>query len=213
MAIMERTQISAILLAGGRSSRMQGRDKALVEYRGKPMIDHVLDSVYGSVRRILISYNGPSEKLSDLGLQVIPDRFEGFQGPLAGIASCLDSVDTDFTLVVPCDTPNLPKDLVARLSGAMDATVDLVHARDPVRSHPLIMLARTTLLASVSDYLARGGRSVMGWCELQSRRAVVFADASAFRNMNEMKDLGPEAATGADSFMDESIRGSPEYRK
>ncbi len=190
---MDKSDITAILLAGGQSSRMNGEDKALVSYRGQPLIQHVVNCVAPQVGRFLVSYNRIPNALDvidfKLDFRVVSDDIEGFQGPLAGIAACVPFINSALTLVVPCDTPKLPRDLVMQMNQAMGGNEQLVYASDPLRSHPLILLARTQVLETTKDYLASGRRSVMGWCESQVYGVVEFADGSAFENLNSLDQL------------------------
>lgn len=202
-------ELTAILLAGGQASRMGFQDKALVNYKGRPLIAHVLDAIRGRVGSIVISYNRPPENLDWLvqeysqgqvtvdatSISIVPDQINASLtteslGPLAGIASCRPLVKTAFALILPCDMPDLPTDLVDRLAEALGG-YDLAYAADGQGQQPLIMLTRTQALETIDAYLADGNRSVIGWCELQHCGVASFADSAGFRNVNRRESPGP----------------------
>ncbi len=177
---------TAIILAGGRGSRMGHRDKAWVEYRGKPLIRHVIDKIAADVAAIIISYNRSEAKFARLPYPRFTDTRVGFQGPLSGIATCAPHVATELTLVLPCDMPLLPDDLLARLRSALGSQ-DLVIAQEGQRLQSLVMLARTETLATIQGYLMTGQRSVAGWYEGLDYAVVQFGEGSgAFLNINDL---------------------------
>ena len=181
--------ITAIVLAGGQGSRMNHEDKAWVSHLGKPLILHVLERITTYVDQIVISRNSDNQAYETLGYKCVSDLYADYQGPLAGIASCAPGVDTEFTLVVPCDTPSLPSDLVERLSSRISGT-DIVVASHAGKIEPLIFLARTETLDSIPAYLSTQRRSVMGWLESNEYREARFEnDSRAFENINKTSQL------------------------
>ncbi len=180
---------TAIILAGGRGSRMGDRDKAWVEYRGKPLIRHVIDKVAAEVAAIVISYNRSEDNFASLPYPRFTDTRAGFQGPLSGIATCAPHVTTELTLILPCDMPLLPDDLLARLSSAL-GDQELVIAQEGQRLQPLVMLARTKRLATIQDYLLTGQRSVAGWYAGLDYAVAQFGEGSgAFLNINDIEQI------------------------
>lgn len=178
---------TAIVLAGGKGSRMNFEEKAWVTHRGKPLIMHVIDQVKPQVSGILVSRNRLDPRYDDLPFNCMADKNSNFDGPLAGIAACLDGVKTPFTLVVPCDTPNLPEDLVQVLKTNL-AGSDVCIAVDEDRDQPLIMLAKTQCLGTIAAYLQEGGRSVHGWLKRQSLARARFT-GTQLHNINEGSQL------------------------
>ncbi len=189
---MSPSDITGLVLAGGAGRRMGGRDKGLIDLNGRPLAAWTADALRPQVGRLWISANRNIERYAGLAERVIPDRLDGYQGPLAGIAATLAAVDTPWLLTAPCDTPLLPADLATRLAAALaaDPSADLAVAADSERQHPLHALLPARLAASLDAYLAAGGRSVHGWLEAQ---AVALADFSAvpraFSNANRPEDL------------------------
>lgn len=180
---------SAIILAGGRATRLGGVDKALISLAGRPLIAHVLERLAPQVDDILINGNRNQTVLASLGYPVISDEKPDYSGPLAGIISTLPSCRHETVLVVPCDSPFLPDDLHNRLSALLTPDKDLVIAHDGERLQPLFMLLRRKLLPSLRDYLEQGHYKVEHWCMSQNVAIARFAESRHFINLNTPEDL------------------------
>lgn len=167
---------------------MGGRDKGLVIYRGRPLVDHVILRLTPQVDEIIISANRNLDKYVRYGYPVVTDTLPDFQGPLAGVLSGLQSASRELVLTVPCDMPHLPGDLASRLlAGAEEKRI--VVATDTARTHPAVMLIHASLADELADYLQSGGRSVHGFQERVGFSAVCF-DAANMRNINSLDELG-----------------------
>ena len=157
-------EITAVILAGGRGTRMGGADKGLIEYRQRPLIEWMLQAIRPQVGEVLISANRNVEAYAKLGCRILPDTLPDFPGPLAGVLAAMDAVSTPWLLVVPCDTPHLPTDLTQRLYDAAQAEgAALAVAADAERDHYTTMLVQTRLADSLRDYLNAGQRAVHSW--------------------------------------------------
>lgn len=164
--------ITAVILAGGRGRRLYGQDKGLMMLRNRYMVDHVLEKIESQVGKMIISANRNQERYQELEfeLEVISDEpLDGgdedeYLGPLAGIATALRHISTPYLLCVPCDTPDLPGDLVAQLWTRMqEKGSDLTVVSDGDRMHPTICLMKREMLPSIEKFLARGDRKVETW--------------------------------------------------
>ncbi|QSX37393.1 molybdenum cofactor guanylyltransferase MobA [Shewanella sedimentimangrovi] len=184
-------QIDAVVLAGGKARRMDGDDKGLVLLAGQPLIVHTLNRLKNQVTRILINANRNGDRYAEFGHQVISDGNLDFAGPLAGILSALHHTSAELLLVVPCDCPQLPEDLLPRLlAGLEQENAELAIACDAQRSHPVVMLLRTELKQAIADYLSTGERRVEHWCQSRKLAKVSFADKpGAFTNLNTKDEL------------------------
>jgi molybdopterin-guanine dinucleotide biosynthesis protein A len=116
--------VTGALLAGGRSSRMGGREKGMLAVAGKPMLAHVIARLAPQVGRIVINANGDPARFAGFRLPVVADVLEGYAGPLAGLHACLawaraETPEARYVATVPIDTPFLPTDMVARLLAAL----------------------------------------------------------------------------------------------
>jgi molybdopterin-guanine dinucleotide biosynthesis protein A len=180
--------ISCIILAGGRARRMQGEDKGLLSFRGRPLIEHVIDRVKPQVDQIIISANRNTERYACYSDLVIADQNPDFSGPLAGIASCLPHCQHALTLVVACDMPQLPQNLVVRLSSAIHEH-EIAIASCELRQQ-LALLLKTSLLDSINRVLANNDFKFLDWIDSRDTVAVEYTDTSAFINLNTLSDLG-----------------------
>lgn len=183
------SQITGVVLAGGKASRMGGQDKGLMMLDGKPLWRHVADRLYPQVNRIVISANRNLEIYRASGLPAMADTLSDFPGPLAGMLSVMQQTDDEWFLFCPCDTPFIPGNLVARLAAErQQAAVVWVH--DGERDHPTVALAHRSLAPQIADYLAKGERRVMVFMRQVGGHSVDFSDMiSAFCNMNTPEDL------------------------
>lgn len=182
-----RRDITGAILAGGRGSRMGGQDKGLVELNGRPMVQHVIDRLSPQVQEIVVSANRNPERYAALGYRVVPDLIGGYQGPLAGMASALQTAATPYVVTVPCDSPLIGGDLVARLAGALareDAEVSVAH--DGERTHPVFLLLQRSLLPSLLDFLQSGNRKIDLWFARHRTAMADFHDCpESFINVND----------------------------
>jgi molybdopterin-guanine dinucleotide biosynthesis protein A len=184
------TGVSGIVLAGGQGRRMGGVDKGLVHLRGKPMVAWVLERLAPQVGEIVINANQNLEAYAAFGHRVVPDDVGGFAGPLAGLHAGLAAVAHELAVTVPCDSPFLPADLVARLRAALGAN-ELAVAKTGDQPHPVFSLVRRSVHAHLGAFLAGGGRKIDAWYASLRVVEVPFDDeADAFRNINTREELG-----------------------
>lgn len=180
--------ITAIILAGGRSTRMVGADKGLVEYRGRKLIEHVIDRIAPQVEDIVISANRNLDAYSGFGFRVVADDSPNFLGPLAGLAAGMQEADTPFLLSVACDLPDLPADLVLRLCTGLGENDVVIAATSDGRQN-VVALYRREVHVALQNYLAGGGRKVADWQSSLAYTTVRFDDTAAFANINSPADL------------------------
>lgn len=191
---MNRADITGLILAGGRGSRMGNVNKGLQPFRGEPMVRHVLTRLAPQVGPLLINANRNLDAYAAFGVPVHPDRLPDFAGPLAGLQTGLSHCDTAYLVTAPCDSPFLPYDLVARLGDALEAaSADLAVAVTgdgaTRQAHPVFCLAKASLLPHLDRYLAGGGRKIDSWYASLAVAEVRFDDETAFRNINTREEL------------------------
>lgn len=184
-------EITCAILAGGEGSRMERRDKGLIELAGRPMVERVIERVRRQVGAIVINANRNADVYRRYGFPVIPDATGGFRGPLAGMAAALGVCTTRWVMTVPCDGPLLPDDLAARLYGAIEEhNAELAVADDGKRLHPVFCLLSRGLAGNLEDFLAGGGRKIDRWFEqVRTARADFSDEAECFGNVNTVEDL------------------------
>ncbi len=191
---MDSSQITGLILAGGRGTRMGTVDKGLQMFRDAPMALHVLMRLSPQVGYIMINANQNIAPYEAFGVPVWQDEMQGFAGPLAGLQTGLIHCETDYLVTAPCDSPFLPKDLVERLADGMeqnnaDIAVAVTGEGETKQAHPVFCLVKASLLPHLTLYLQEGGRKFDKWYSSLAVAEVHFDDEDAFRNINTLDDL------------------------
>ena len=201
MITVARNDITGLILAGGRGSRMGGVDKGLQMYRGRPLAQHALERLRSQVGQVMVNANRNQETYRALNVPVWPDQVPDFPGPLAGMLAGLAHCDTAFLATVPCDTPNFPLDLVARLAdGLQSADVDIAVAYTRVEEdlfpQPVFCLMKTSLKDALAAFIAAGERKTGFFARGQRNTRVVFDDDAQFFNINTLTELEQSQQSG-----------------
>ena len=191
-------RITGVIQAGGRSARMGGRPKALMELGGRPIIERVADVVRAVADDVLIVTNTP-DLYASLGLPMVPDAFPD-GGSLGGIYSGLRAARGDAAFTVACDMPFLMVE-VARLVTARAAEADVVAPRVGARWETLHACYGKACLDPMETRLRAGQLKIVGFYD-EVRVLAVAEEAIArhrapeivFMNVNTPEDL--EAARG-----------------
>ncbi|MGZ5073523.1 MAG: molybdenum cofactor guanylyltransferase MobA, partial [Usitatibacter sp.] len=148
-------EVTGVVLAGGQGSRMGGVDKGLQPFRGRTMVEHVIERLLPQVDEILVNANRNPDAYARFGHRVVADEIEGFAGPLAGFERGLAHAAGALVVTVPCDSPFLPADLVARLREALEREgADLAVAKTGEQAHPVFSLMRRGVHGSLKDFLS-----------------------------------------------------------
>ncbi len=197
---MSQTPIVGVILAGGRSVRMGGGDKCLLELDGRPLLSHVIERLRPQVAAIVLNANGEPSRFDGFGLPVVADRNGDDKGPLAGILAGMGWArehmpEATFIATAAADTPVFPEDLVARLSGATGDEPRIAIARSAGRDHPTFGLLPIRLAEDLADFIATAPTlAITAWIGRHAWRAVEFpldgSDGSdLFFSVNTPDDL------------------------
>ncbi len=183
--------VTGLVLAGGQGSRMGGVDKGLQPFGGTTMVEHVLERLRPQVDEVLVNANRNPEAYAAFGHRVVSDEIEGFAGPLAGFERGLAHASGELVVTVPCDSPFLPRDLVARLRDSLEREgAQVAVAKAAGRAHPVFCLMRREVHASLREFLASGQRKIDRWYATLRLVEVPFDDeADAFLNINTREEL------------------------
>jgi molybdenum cofactor guanylyltransferase len=200
--------ITAIVLAGGRGSRMGGVDKGLQNFRGMPLVMFTLMRLQmqegGLIELSMVNANRNLSAYESMGVSVWPDAsLDEFAGPLAGFLTGLERCESPYLLTVPCDTPLFPLDLAQRLMQALEAQdAEIAVASAPetddaghtsTRAQPVFCLAKASLLESLASFMQGGGRKIDKWTAQHRVVHVAFDtpqdDPRAFANANTLAEL------------------------
>ena len=188
-----------LVLAGGRSTRW-GSEKAVARVGGAPMVAHVAAVLAQDCEGVAVNApeaSGAADWARARGLTVLPDAPGLPDGPLAGVLAGLvwaAAQGADGLVTAPCDTPELPPDLAARLAAELDSA-PAAFAVTADGSHPLCAAWSLALLPSLRAELERGHPSVRGWLQEVGAREAAFAHAAAFRNLNTPPQDAPSQVT------------------
>jgi molybdopterin-guanine dinucleotide biosynthesis protein A len=196
-------EITAIVLSGGRGSRMGGVDKGLQNFHGTPLALHTVLRLQmqegGLVGELMINANRNLSAYEAFGAPVWPDTLSDYAGPLAGFMTGLERCETPYLLTVPCDTPLFPFDLAQRLAQAFEddsteiAMAAALEEDGQLRAQPVFCLMRVELLESLVAFTQAGGRKIDRWTDQHKTVLVPFNlpgdDARAFCNTNTLAEL------------------------
>ncbi len=185
-------QITGVVLAGGRATRMGGDDKGLTRLNGRPMIEYVIHALQPQVSTLLINANRNLKEYQALSkLPIVPDHFGEYAGPLAGMASAMLAAQTKYILTAPCDAPFVTPRLGILLYQALvQQQSRLSVATDGSRMQPVFALLPCNLLPDLMAFLRRGERKASLWFDQQYPALADLSTApDTFLNINFRKDV------------------------
>ena len=183
---IKKQDVSAVILAGGKGSRLGGQDKGLVLYQGKPLIEPILARIKPQVETVLINANRNITTYRAYGYPVINDSMLNYQGPLAGFSAAMQAIKSNYMVTLPCDGPLIPDDLVERLIASLQhQPYRIAVAHDGERLQSVYALVPVALKDNLNQFLAKGERKVDLWYRQHPYIATDFSDIpEAFSNIN-----------------------------
>ena len=163
------SQTVGAVLAGGRATRMAGRDKALIPLAGRPLVVRVAERLAAQTGTVIINANGDPARFAETGLTVVADTLADHPGPLAGLLAVMrwakrNAPDARWVVTAATDTPFFPTDLVARFvaaAGHDPRAISLAVSGDNL--HPTFGLFPLLLADDLETWLRDGGRKVRQW--------------------------------------------------
>jgi molybdopterin-guanine dinucleotide biosynthesis protein A len=198
-SVIDASDVTGLILAGGRGARRVGVDKGLQNFNGRPLALHTLLRLQPQVADVMINANRNLGAYEAFGVPVWPDVLADYAGPLAGFLTGLERCETRWLVTVPCDTPRFPLDLVERLASAaqeQDAEIAMATAPEEdgqLHTQPVFSLMRIDLLESLVRFTHGGGRKVDAWTARHKTATVPFTapgdDPRAFFNVNTLAQL------------------------
>ena len=193
LMIIHRQEITGLILAGGRGTRMGGVDKGLQTHLGIPLALHALERLRPQVGALMLNANRNLAAYQAMHVPVWPDELADFPGPLAGMLAGLEHCSTPYLATAPCDTPNFPIDLVAHLAQGLDIDGDMATAYTredgELRAQPVFCLMKTSLRDSLRAFIAGGERKTGLFAARHQGAKVVFDDPATFANANTPSEL------------------------
>ena len=183
--------ITLCILAGGEGQRVNQQDKGLLEWQGKPLVEHILHDMSGQFSHIVINANRNQELYEHYGYDVIRDDSPGFQGPLMGILSLFKHTTTPYILVIPCDSPHPPQNLLSRLTQCLlEKHTPCALCHDGERLQPLFALLSREIENQLDRFVAQDRHKVQDFFESINQAICDFSDQpQAFTNINTLEDF------------------------
>ena len=190
-------QVTAIILAGGRSSRM-GQDKALISIQGVPLLQQICTLALSCASPVYVvtpwqeRYQNIVPSACHLLREVpLPGETKP-HGPLVGFAQGLAQVQTPWVLLLACDLPQLqPSEVLKWTSFLAQASPEVVALlpRHPKGWEPLSGFYRRRCLPQLNEFIESGGRSFQHWLAQQSVQPLPVSDSQQLLNCNTPADI------------------------
>jgi molybdopterin-guanine dinucleotide biosynthesis protein A len=191
--IIHKDAVTGLVLAGGRGTRMGGVDKGLQMHLGVPLAQYALERLRPQVGALMLNANRNLDAYKSMGAPVWPDEMPEYPGPLAGMLAGLTHCSTPYLATVPCDTPNFPPDVVARLAEALEIDGEMATAytqeAEGLRAQPVFCLIKASLRDSLNAFIRSGERKTGLFAAQHHSTRVVFHDPAAFANANTLDEL------------------------
>ena len=197
---LKQSEISAIILAGGVGKRMGSKNKGLLDYNGKPLIEHVINNIRDQVSTIVISCNEDLDQYRQFNYPIAVDTHKDDSegdakhgdkqnmGPLAGLLSAMKKITTPYCFITACDMPYLPDTIVMDLADALGEQ-DAISIKTDRGIEPLVSLVRTPCMLGIEHHLKTNRRSVHSWLATLSWLTLNSDLTQQFRNLNHPEDL------------------------
>jgi molybdenum cofactor guanylyltransferase len=181
---------SLCILAGGKGRRFGGQDKGLIEYKGIPLVEHLIEEFCRYTDDIIISANRNLGRYKKYKRAVVTDSTQEFAGPLAGTVAACTSSKNDWLFIVACDQPDINHTLANNmLTLAKSSNSNLIVTNDGYRNQPLPMLLHTSLQNTIENFLNSRERKVGLW-QTQQNAIVLKTDRHKRSiNINTPEDL------------------------
>ena len=189
--MIKKEDLTIIILAGGKSERMDGADKGLMMINNSHIIKKLHGLAENYSNEVYVNANRNIEIYRDMGLKVWEDNISGYQGPLAGMYTCLTNSNTKYLLTLPCDGPLVDDVYFKRMiSNTSESQTELRCAHNGDRIQPVYSLISKDLLDSLKKFMDSGQRKIDKWFELCNLEIVDFSDnKNIFININRRSDL------------------------
>ena len=185
--MIDKTNITGIILAGGKSSRM-GSDKGLLMLNDKPFIQYSIDALKPLVSEIIIVSD--ASKYDVFGLKRITDITKD-AGPVSGIYSGLEASKTELNLILSCDIPLITSEVLQQLIDAIDDTSEIIQAESYGKSMPLIALYKKCIKNTFKSFLEQDERRLRVAIKSCNYKNVVLDEAfqNATLNVNTKEEF------------------------
>lgn len=186
-------KVSGLILAGGRGSRIDEKDKGLLYYQGKRLVERQIDWFDGQVDELIISANRNQSCYKSYGLPVINDSISGYAGPLVGVAEGLKACKNEWLFVLPVDMPTMPintLELLLKNIAIQPSYANAYYLESDQRQHYLSLLIAKSVLHELEKYINNEGKRVRDFLSVVGAKAVNLGFEEAhFKNLNTSIDF------------------------
>jgi molybdopterin-guanine dinucleotide biosynthesis protein A len=186
----------ALVMIGGKSRRIGGGIKSLLEFNNKNIFDRILERLSPQIEKIIINCNLEEKKLVKYHLPIIKDLKKGYLGPLAGIHSAMHwmfehAPQSKWLITIPGDTPFIPDDLIFQFQSKVSKNLNIILAQSNNKTHPVIGAWHTSLFNNLEKHLNTGTRKILTWAEDHSIDFINYdyQKYDPFFNINTKEDL------------------------
>jgi len=185
--MIERTDITGIIIAGGKSSRM-GSDKGFIILNGKPFVTHIIDTMKPLVNEIIIVSD--NEEYNKFGYKRVDDLVKN-SGPIAGLHSGLKHSKTEYNLVLSCDVPLIKTFILQQLVDALNEHYDMIQLQSKNKIMPLIAIYKKYCEDSFKDLLDKGEKRLRTAVEQLNTKTITIDPQydHYVKNINTMAQL------------------------
>lgn len=193
MMSITKNEITGIILAGGKSSRM-GKDKALFDFMGKKLVSYAIEALKPICGTLIISANQTHEIYETFGLSVVSDEVRNV-GPIGGILTCLKHSDTQHNLVISCDTPFVGADLFRHLLNEIENFQVVVPSHETFLIEPLNAYYNTNVIGEMEKSIHNGNYKLMDFFKkvrfksVEISEELPFFKGHLFLNINTLEDM------------------------
>ncbi|MBE0677119.1 MAG: molybdenum cofactor guanylyltransferase [Bacteroidales bacterium] len=186
MGIADFGKVTAIVLAGGKSSRMGGIDKSMLEVKGVPIIQYIVNQLETHFGEVIIGAND-IEKYGFLGHRVVPDIEPG-KGPLMGIFSCLAASSNDLCFITACDIPEIRTGFIMKMLEVADGADIVMPVSGETGYEPMYGLYRKSILGTTEELLRNDKLKIADLFGQVVTRYIPFEGDGWYRNLNYRED-------------------------
>ena len=178
--MIDKKNITGIILAGGKSTRM-GEDKGFLLFENKPFIQYSIDALKPLVSKIIIVSDDSDYDV--FGLKRVNDITKN-AGPVAGICSGLEASSTEYNLILSCDIPLINSEILQKLIDAIDDTSEIIQVESRGKSMPLIALYKKQILSTFKTLLQEDERRLRVAIKSCKSKNIVLEKEHEFTTMN-----------------------------
>ena len=193
MSKINKEDITGIILAGGKSSRLR-TDKALFNFKGKALISYAIEALKPLCGTLIISANQTPEKYKAFGLPVISDEIKNV-GPIGGILTCLKHTETQHNLIISCDTPFVGSELFKHLLNEIENFQVVVPSHETFLIEPLNAYYNTNVIGEMEKSIGEGKYKLMDFFQkirfksVEINDKLPFFNEHLFLNINTLEDM------------------------